>query len=127
MFQITKPTFFPSKSKLIVYFFTKPCCSLCVPAKYVVKRNAKRLEYEIKEINIEESPFWTEKFGTEIPTIFAKRETNQDINNENIVNNLNLVNDKDLQQLLDSMVEICRYTVDEKKFISKIKELKELI
>ena len=53
-----------------VEIYSKPGCHLCEEAKAVLERVRRSLPFDLREINIEESPAHHERFKEEIPVIF---------------------------------------------------------
>mmetsp|Transcript_14021 Transcript_14021/g.19500 ORF Transcript_14021/g.19500 Transcript_14021/m.19500 type:complete len:84 (-) Transcript_14021:16-267(-) len=81
-------------NKVIVTLFSKPQCSLCVPAKELVLKVQKQYPFTLENINILQHPEWFEKYKYDIPVLH--------------------VNGK----------EICRHRFDEQTIINAVNNVK---
>ena len=56
--------------KAIVTIYTRPGCHLCDEAKAGIMRAGLTGEFIVEEINIDEDPSLSERYGSDIPVVF---------------------------------------------------------
>ncbi len=57
-------------TKATVTLYTRPGCHLCEEAKAAIHASGCDGEFSLEEVNIDEDPALSERFGYDIPVIF---------------------------------------------------------